>query len=312
MGDPHEFWLDSSKAETFHLCPQKYAYRYEEHLIPVDRKRDSPIMFGSALHKCLESLYKGTAFEKVKCPLCTEGCFRCKGREIPLISALFLQNYTDDPEDLREVRTVDRGLEILAGYLAKWGREPFKPLAVEKRFELEMRSEHLWISDIQDQVFKYIGRIDLIVDYEGTPMTVDHKSTTRFGMVFDAGFKLSGQFTGYMRGGSKLIGHEITSAMSNAIRITTKIGDDSFARIFTHRTPEEFDRWEHEVGFVAGQIIDMRRTGFWPKSAPFACGAYNRVCEYYPLCIASAQTRETLKQSAYEVNVWDPRKETDE
>ncbi|GEM_PF-4221116 len=304
MGD--EFWLDSSKIEAFHLCPQKYAYRYEEHLVPVDRKRDSPIMFGGALHRCLESLYKGTAFDKVDCPLHEpqSGCFRCKGVQISRIAALLLANYTDDPEDPKEIRTVDRGLEILAGYISKWGREPFKVLEVEKPFELHMQSYHTF--DVFD--FLYIGRIDLIVDYEGVPMTVDHKSTTRFGMVFDAGFKLSGQFTGYMKGGSTLIGKEITGAMSNAIRVTTKISDESFARIFTHRTPEEFDTWQREVQYVARTIIEMRETKHWPRSAPFACGAYNRICEYYPLCIAAAQTRETLKQSAYEVLVWEPRR----
>lgn len=306
MGD--EFWLDSSKIETFHLCPQKYAYRYEEHLVPVDRKRESALMFGGAIHKALESLYKGTGFDRAKCPLCDQGCFYCKGNTIPNISAVFLANYTDDPEDPKEVRTVDRGLEILAQYLAKWRRDPFKVLAVEQPFEITLQSYHEF--DVFD--FLYIGRIDLIVDYEGTDMTVDHKTTTRFGMVFDAGFKLSGQFTGYMKGGSKIIGRPIHGAMSNAIRITTKIGDDSFARIFTHRTPEEFDVWEREVQYVARTIVEMRETKHWPRSAPFACGAYNRICDYYPLCIASAQTRETLKQSAYEVQVWEPRKDEDE
>lgn len=307
MGDPHEFWLDSSKIETFHLCPQKYAYRYEEHLVPVDRKRESALMFGGAIHKSLEALYKGTGFEKVKCPLCDQGCFHCKGVDIPRISAIFLANYTDDPEDPKEIRTVDRGLEILAQYLAKWRRDPFKVLLVEKPFEIELQSYHTY--DLFD--FKYIGRIDLVIDYEGTPMTVDHKTTTRFGMVFDAGFKLSGQFTGYMKGASKLIDQPIHAAMSNAIRITTKIGDDSFARIFTHRTPEEFDMWERETQYAAATIIEMRNNGFFPKSAPFACGAYNRICEYYPLCIAAAQTRETLKQSAYKVEPWEPRKDSE-
>ena len=206
MGDSSESWLDSSKIEAFHLSPQKYAYRYEEHLVPVDQKRQSALMFGGAIHRALESLYKGIGFEKVQCPLCSQGCFYCKGIAIPRMSAAFLENYTDDPEDPKEIRTVDRGLEILAYYLTKWRRDPFKVLAVEKPFEIELVS------------CTYIGRIDLVVDYEGTPMTVDHKTTTRFGMVFDAGFKLSGQFTGYMKGASALIGEPIHAAMSNAIR----------------------------------------------------------------------------------------------
>jgi hypothetical protein len=302
MGEPIE-WLDSSKIEAFNLCPQKYAYRYEEHLLPVDRKRASPLEFGNAIHRSLEAFYRGIGFEKVRCPLCEQGCFYCKGNMIPRMSAVFLSNYSDNPEDPKEIRTVDRGLELLAAYLAKWRREPFKVLAVEQPFEITLTSYHEY--DKFD--YKYIGKIDLVVDYEGTPMTVDHKTTTRFGIVFDAGFKLSGQFTGYMRGAKELTGLEINTALSNAIRITTKIGDDSFARIFTHRTPEEFDVWEHQTNYTAARIVEMRQMKFFPRAAPFACGAYNKICEYYPLCIAGANTREHLKQTAYEVVKWDPR-----
>jgi PD-(D/E)XK nuclease superfamily len=298
-------WIDSSKAETFKLCPQKYAYRFEEHLVPIDRKRDSPIMFGGAIHRALETLYRGSAFIPAPCPL--GPCQRCKGEPIPTMSAVFLAHYTDDPDDPREIRTVDRGLDLLAQYLGKWRREPFDVLAVEVPFELEYQPSD-WIG----LTFKYIGRIDLVVEQDGTLMTVDHKTTTRFGMVFDTSFKLSGQFTGYMKGASKLLNREVHIALANAMRITTKIDDSSFARIYTHRTPEEFDRWEREVQHVMQQILTMRESGFWPRSAPYACGAFNRVCEYYSLCISSAQTRETLKQSAYERVVWEPRRSAEE
>jgi len=251
------------------------------------------------MHKALDTLYRGTAFDKVRCPLCTDGCFRCKGNPILRISATFLVHYTDDLEDPKEIRTVDRGLELLVGYLTKWRREPFRVLEVERPFEL--------VFDAKSGSFKYIGRIDLIIDQEGVPMTLDHKTTTRFGMVFDAGFKLSGQFTGYMKGGGKLIGREISSALVNAIRVTTKIDDTSYARLYTYRTPSEFDEWEEEVCLAVDRIKEMRTTGVWPKSSPFACGAYNRVCEYYALCIAGEQTRQTLMESAYLIQPWEPR-----
>jgi hypothetical protein len=312
MGD--EFWLDSSKIETFHLCPQKYAYRYEEHLVPADRKRDSPLLFGGAIHRALETLYKGTAFEGVPCPL--GPCARCEGKEIPRMSAVFLSNYSDDPDEPREIRTVDRGLDMLAQYLMKWRKDPFKVIAVEVPFELD------WCVDTDSNPFserpanviqfKYIGRIDLIAEQDGVIFPIDHKTTTRFGQVFDTSFKLSGQFTGYMRGTEQKTGQPVFTAMANALRLTTKIEDGSFARIYTSRTPEDFDIWETNTSHAARQIVEMRAAGFWPRSAPFACGAYNRVCEYYPLCISAAQTRETLKKSAYDVVPWEPRKVNDE
>ena len=293
MGDG--FWLDNSKVETFYLCPQKYQYRFEEHLVPVERKRDSPLMFGGAIHSALETLYKGTAFEGVPCPL--GPCIRCKDEPIPHMSAVFLTEYKDDPEDPKEIRTVDRGLELLTQYLSKWRREPFKVIAVETSFGLEFGT------------FTYVGRLDLFVDWDGVKMVVDHKTTTRFGMLFDSSFKLSGQFTGYMRGAAEKFDMPVTNALANALRVTTKIDEQSFARIFTHRTPEEFDAWEAQISYAAQTILEMREAQFFPKHAPFACGAYNRICEYYPLCVSAAQTRETLKQSAYERVPWEPRKD---
>jgi len=300
-----EAWLDSSKLETFNLCPQKYAYRYEQHLVPLERKRDNPLLFGGALHRALETLYRGTAFDKVACPL--GPCVRCRGDEIPRISATFLTAYSDDPTDPKEIRTVDRGLDLLVQYLNKWKREPFKIVGVECPFELQRRAD----GDHDVISFKYIGRIDLIINWGDVWMTVDHKSTTRFGLLFDSSFKLSGQFTGYMLGATAITGHEVTNAMANALRITTKIDDSSFARIFTTRTPEEFEVWEQQIKTQVAQIHAMRRTGFFPKAAPFACGAYNRICEYYPLCVASSEQRKTLIESSYERVVWEPRKVED-
>lgn len=307
-----EFWLDNSKLETFMLCPQKYQYRFEEHLLPIERKRDSALMFGGAIHKALETLYKGTAFDQVECPFHTPdlACARCKGSTIPRISATFLKHYADDPDDPKEIRTVDRGLDLLVQYLSKWRREGFKVIAVEVPFELPFTTGT--VQTLKVVSFKYVGRIDLFVDWEGVPLVIDHKTTTRFGMIFDSSFKLSGQFTGYMRGAEDKFDMPVSNALVNAMRVTSKIDDSSFARIYTQRTPEDFDRWEHQVQYLADTIVEMRATGFFPKFAPFACGAYNRVCEYYPLCISAAQTRETLKQSAYEVSPWEPRKDSDE
>jgi hypothetical protein len=297
-----EFWLDNSKLDTFMLCPQKYAYRYEEHLVPVDKKRDSALMFGGAIHKALETLYKGTGFEMVPCPL--GPCPRCRDLHIPRISATFLKYYQDDVDDPREIRTVDRGLDLLVQYLNKWRREPFKAIAVEIPFELPFQTYGV--------TFKYIGRIDLLADNGGIPTVVDHKTTTRFGMVFDSSFKLSGQFTGYMKGAEAKFGQPVFNGLVNAIRVTTKIDDSSFARIYTQRTPEDFDVWDRQVKHLAAEILEMRAEGYFPKSAPFACGAYNRICEYYPLCISAAQTRATLKESAYRVEPWEPRKDTED
>lgn len=292
---PEGDWLDASKYDTFSLCPTKYYWRYEEHLVPLDESSDltTGMQFGHAIHKSLESLYTAKAFDLVPCP--QPDCEFCKGSPIPLIAAEFLAAYPTEPTDDHNPRTRNRGLEVLEAYLTRWRREPFSVEAVEVPFELSFPD------------FKYIGRMDLIVRWDKSTMPMDHKTTSRFGMAFDQQFKMSTQITGYIVATSIVTGEPVNQALINAIRITTKIDPtESFHRIITTRTPEDIARWKEDVTHAIGRIRQSRETGFWPRSAPFACSAYNKTCEFYPLCTSGSATRETLKSTAYRVLPWNP------
>src|SRR5947207_13064068 len=84
--------LSWSRVDLLHLCPQKYAYTYEEGLsggtrtdyTGVDGEAKSviisyvyPLDFGSALHAALASIYDGSAFQAVHCP-CEDTCEFCE------------------------------------------------------------------------------------------------------------------------------------------------------------------------------------------------------------------------------------------
>lgn len=287
-------WLDASKVDMLNMCPQKYAYRYEEHLVPQGED-SSALSFGLAIHAALESVYRGSGFDLVPCP-CGASCIYCKGEQVPQLAAQFLSTYPEDPEDERNPRTRNRGLELLELYLTRWRREPFTVQACEVPFEL----------DFPD--FKYIGRMDLIVRWDNAILPVDHKTTSRFGDAFDRQFKLSTQISGYIVATRLVTGEPVSQAMINALRVTSKLSaDDSFQRIITTRTPEDIARWHMEVASAMNRIREYRETNFWPRHAPYACMSYNSICPYYNLCAAGAATRATLKESAYDIKPWDPR-----
>src|SRR4030095_6104988 len=178
--------LSASRVDTFNLCPRKYYYKYELNLAPVEESIDLPIRFGDAIHRALATLYLGTAFDHVQCP-CESFCDFCKARPVQRIAATFLEYYPADPDDIRDPRTRLRGLELLAAYLGKWRRDPFRVIAVEVPFELQL-----------DTHLTYVGKMDLLVEQDGIVRPLDHKTTSRTGYLFDAQFKLSVQLTGYV------------------------------------------------------------------------------------------------------------------
>lgn len=291
-------WIDASKVDCLNMCPQKYFWRYEAHLKGI-HEDISALTFGGAIHSSLELLYKNEAFNLVQCPDCAisqaAGCAYCKGSTIPAIAAAFLAGYPTDPEDPRNARTRSRGLEMLEVYLIKWGREPFKVLAVEQPFELEMGD------------FRYVGKMDLIVQRNDSIRPLDHKTTSFLGNNFEKGFKLSSQISGYIKACQVTTGEEVWDGEINALRITTRIDpDQSFFRMTTSRTPEELDRWQWDVTDAMRRIREYRQIGTWPRNAPYSCTAYNKLCEYYQLCTTGVDVQNTLRETAYKVEIWTP------
>jgi PD-(D/E)XK nuclease superfamily len=286
--------LSASRVDTFNLCPRKYYYKYERNIVPAEESIDLPITFGDAIHRSLATLYLGTAFDHVPCP-CGSACDYCKAHEIQRIAATFLEFYPNDPDDTRDPRTRIRGLELLAAYLSKWKRDPWRVIAVEVPFELQLSSE-----------LTYVGKMDLLVEQDGIVRPIDHKTTSRTGYLFDAQFKLSVQITGYVMVASIITGQPVYQAIINGIRVSGKIDpDQTFFRQLTTRTPEDVAEWEEHVKDVHRLILQFRWTRF-PKAAPYACVAYNRLCEYYQLCTSGEATRNVLIESAYK-----PRAEYD-
>jgi len=310
-------WLDASKINELHLCPRRYFYRYEEHLVPKtseERHYANPMQYGIAIHAALASYYDGTGLDPVTCPCPSmEGCEFCHGQPIPRMGMLFLINYPFDPPieldynpRTADPRTRARGLEILHQYLERWGRESFEVLATEIPFAIEFfrNDPH---EPIPKLLFTYVGRIDLIKKQDGQIFPKDHKSTTQFGQRFHNQWKLDLGQTGYMHAVANILGIPVEKAEINALRITTKIQqDESFLRIETTRNPEDFEEWEREVRAAFASIQRYRAEGFWPKHAPYACSAYNRTCEYYNLCTATCNARANIIEANFERREWNP------
>lgn len=270
-------WYDNTKLALYRLCPQKYYYRIEQGLVP--KGTDYALAFGIAIHKALETIYDGTYKDK------TDDMYKYQ--------KVFLDMYTSEPEKGHRTRAI--GLELLTHYLVRWQNEPFEVIGIETPFVLHM-------SD-----FALVGRIDLLIKWDELVMPLDHKTTSFFGEHFELGYKLDPQPTIYMKAVDNLYrGQSVMKAVINALRVTNKITDESFVRKITTRNSREVDKCFADIRDTVGKIRQSAECNVWPRSAPQACFAYNRTCEYYALCTSHNDQHTTLRDNAYNREMWQP------
>ena len=286
-------WYDSSALSEFRTCPQRYLNRHEYGLVASEGIQ-SELTFGTAIHAALETVYRGTYAEResINCE------FDTKDGTVHRYAASFLNAFPPNAE--YKERTRLNGLRLLATYLKKFppAYEPFSVEGVEQTFAIRVcpsGADPFWM----------VGRIDLIVNWSG-PMPLDHKTTGRFGEVFEGRFRLDLALTTYMVAVALMFKTPVLQACVNGLRITEKITEEeSFIRKFTTRTPEHIRRWEQEVCLSVAQIREARKTGFWPQYA-HSCYAYMRECPYRCMCISDEGARAQLRESAFTVQRWEP------
>ena len=282
-------WYDASGIDLFRTCPQRYFNAYERK-IGTSGPKDAALSFGGSIHKALACIYGDPEWKsRVK----TE-----KYGETYKFLAVFLEDYKD-PEDEKDHRTQHYGIELLSGYVMKWRPdkgEPFEVLEVEYPF----------MFDVDD--FAMVGRMDLVVRDRATQLVMpdDHKTAGRFGDQFTLNFRQSMQVGTYIEACSRLYG-PCNQMKINALRTSPKITpDESFLRTTTTRTQAEKDRWYAEVRSTVRQIREARVSGVWERHGG-SCFAYNRMCDFWPICNAGApHSEESIISANYERRVWDP------
>lgn len=297
-------WLDASKIATFHLCPQKYYWRYELHLVPLGEPVINAAAYGTAIHAALATLFNGTSSEMVTCPCPDmEGCNFCEGKQIPRYFMEFLVWYPWDPDNEKDARTRNNGLKLLTVYLEKYRQQGFEVVegSIERTIAIEMGE------------FTYLLRLDMVTKDRSTGehMPLDHKTTSFFSDLYTQPYNLSIQLAGQAVGTELIVKEPVDTAMIDMIRTTSKIDQDSFKRPIITITPETKERWKAEVEAVWEMIKHNRETDFWPRHAPFSCSAYNRLCSYFALCTSGKQQQQLLIETAYEEVVWNPLNLTD-
>jgi hypothetical protein len=190
------------------------------------------------------------------------------------------------PKELEfKVYTQHLGLLLIARYLERWQRDPLREgtIGVEVTFSVSLGG------------IPYVGRLDLLALWDKLMYVTDHKSKSRITDNFIRGFKLDAKMTGYMWAVSELMQEPIHKGMINTILITNNITHKSFTRFETSRTPSDIAQWQDNALRILEDLTRDKARNFYPMNSQ-ACFNFNRECEYFRICTATAHPENAIAQ----------------
>ena len=291
-----QFLIDASTLEgQFMKCPRAYYY----HAIKKRESSGFPAgrTFGSILHDhCLAPYYKGEA--------------------VNVDAAIAAM-----PEVMRtgdDYRNAGYLKELWQKYVATFplDLEPFKhdPQAVELPFTCKIGT--LRLIDVHTGEARYVdviwtGKIDLPVDWDGTPSPLDHKTSSIGGESVWEQFANSTQQLGYVWTLQQLLQTPVREFTINLIltrRSTAKgLGIEFLRRRFPVE-PEIVAEFPGHILSNVQHLFDCAERNVWPMHTSQCVGKYGR-CEYLPVCKACPAQRETtLATGLYTDVTWSPLK----
>lgn len=290
--DEYLLVLDNSAMETFTTCP-----RYAWHYLVVGREahaRNAALVFGSACHVGWESIENGDTFE--------------------ITAQKVIKFWTENPVPADDYRTLDVCLELLVHYVERkrlpdyhWEvlTDSSGPL-VERAFELP-----LGVFDIEATLnlpegplyvkrihVAWSGRMDVIVNVNGSNRVADNKTTSIAGDNFVQEFQLANQTIGYVWAAQKLWPSlNVNGFCLNAAHLKRPTAGTplmskgprggapalNFFRAYFDYSPERLAQWkENAFTLVEDFIICLVRDGF-PMHTKWCMGKYGR-CQYFDVC----------------------------
>lgn len=274
----HKTEFDFTAMNTFLTCRRKYQYRIERGLVGANPPTAAE--FGRCIHQALDTWYQDRDLEKAL--------------------KTFMENFKENPDD--DKRTPLMGAWIIKNYHDKYQDQPFKVLATEQEFTIDLP----WHK-------KLIGRIDKIIEWDGVVWVMDHKTTSQLGDNFMKMHTPNMQFSGYVYAANKL-GFKCQGVLVDAILVAKGLLDATsrakltpLRRDFAYRSPGDIEEYLRTI-YDIQQDIELCENNDWWYPNYDSCVDYGE-CPYRKVCKESGEYREKIIANDFHVEHWDPRSE---
>ena len=150
---------------------------------------------------------------------------------------------------------------------------------------------------------------------------MDHKTASMLSNALINSFKISQQFRGYMyylkRKSEWAADAGEYFYFDMLLKTKTKYNDNKkFYRDTTLAQASYLDEWWDDmvdhVKEIRRKTAEANGGGRLPRQDSDACQKFNRLCNFFDLCSQPRETRETLAEQLFEIEVWDPLNRDDE
>lgn len=261
---------DSSTSRCYRECPRRYFWQYVLNLVPKFDNR-APLNFGQAIHEALKTWYTtGDADQSI---------------------GDFHNIWEDRVEDTK--RTHVTGEKLLKGYFERYPKENFKPISPpEQGFKIDMGG------------FYYVGRFDYVIEYNGMPLVMDHKTSSKMGQSYYYQFRPNIQISGYCFAADIVYKVKTLGAMINVLYLTTRTRD--YFRDIIPREEWEKREFVSVISKIADEISSLPRDDYRAWEPYWSNCTRWGVCGYRDLCLCEDPYRMI---GMYREEEWDPLEE---
>ena len=291
--------LTNSMAGCFLSCRQKFDYRFNRQIVPVD-DNVTALSFGSAVHAALERWFRyGIKDDAI---LVAES-----------FPGLELENQL-------------KASVLVEKYIEHWGdKEPFEVVDVEKEFNVPLRNP---ANGHKSRTWTLCGKADGIVELNGEPYILEHKTTSCLDDAYIQRIGIDRQIAVYANAIGYVYGNPAVGAIYDILQKPTirmkkgeteeefqarraaliaksKTGTSSAKRqepeseaAFKQRLRETIDGsyFRREIVKFTPEDIKMHMSELWAISKEMRtgvlyrntgeCNALGRKCPYLELCLA--------------------------
>lgn len=144
------------------------------------------------------------------------------------------------------------------------------------------------------------GRLDAILNYAGSILVTDEKTTSSLGPTWSRQWDLRAQFTCY-KWGCREAGVKVDGALIRGVSILKTKYDTQQA--ITYRPDWQVERWYTETMDILQQMIASWKSGYWRHSLDNACVDFGG-CAFKQCCTSEDET--PWLETYFERKRWNP------
>ncbi len=287
--------IDSSMIAAFRSCPRRAYLDFFQHWKP--RTPSVHLHAGAAYAKGMEV---------------TRLAFYVEGRPareaIAAGGVALVQAYGDFQCPPESAKSLERTLGAFEYYFTAYPLEedravpitlPSGKAGIEFSFAEPLDIPHPETGD----PLIYVGRLDMLADYNGAVFGEDDKTTSQLGASWSRQWDLRSQFTGYCWG-ARRAGIPVVGFLVRGLSILKTKYETQQA--ITYRPTWMIDEWyEQLVTHDLPKMIQMWESGKWGASLDHACNEYGG-CSFKQVCLSAPESRVQWLEAGFERRRWDP------